>query len=123
MMLLLLAASVAVVLSSAAATGLAASPSDNNSANNGTLGKGDLGKNKDFSGLVDVGGGARCTWSATAQALPRSCSYPALEAHSTTGPMSSTRAASRSRADRRFFQGSARFLRSAPTNVRGPPAS
>jgi pimeloyl-ACP methyl ester carboxylesterase len=55
MMLLLLAAIVAVVLS-AAATGLAASPSDGDSAK-GTLGRGELGKNKDFSGLVDIGGG------------------------------------------------------------------
>jgi pimeloyl-ACP methyl ester carboxylesterase len=58
MMLLLLAAIVAVVLS-AAATGLAASPSNNNSANDGTLGRGELGKNKDFSGLVDIGGGRK----------------------------------------------------------------
>ena len=54
--MLLLAAIVAVVLSSAAATALAAS--DGDSANNGTLlGRGELGKNKDFSGLVGIGGG------------------------------------------------------------------
>jgi hypothetical protein len=54
---MLLAAIVAVVLS-AAATGLVASPSDSHSAK-GTLGKGELGKNKDFSGLVDIGGGRK----------------------------------------------------------------
>ena len=43
---------MAVVLS-AAATALAASPSDNNSA------EGNSGKNKDFSGLVDIGGGRK----------------------------------------------------------------
>src|SRR5215217_191523 len=57
--MMLLAVIVAVVLSSAAATALASSPSDNNSANNGTLGRGELGKNKDFSGLVDIGGGRK----------------------------------------------------------------
>jgi pimeloyl-ACP methyl ester carboxylesterase len=57
-MMMLLAAIVAVVLSSAAATALAAS--DGDSANNGTLlGRGDLGKNKDFSGLVGIGGGRK----------------------------------------------------------------
>jgi pimeloyl-ACP methyl ester carboxylesterase len=55
--MMLLAAIVAVVLS-AAATGLAASPSGSDSAK-GTLGKGELGKNKDFSGLVDIGGGRK----------------------------------------------------------------
>jgi pimeloyl-ACP methyl ester carboxylesterase len=63
MMLLLLAAIVAVVLS-AAATALAASPSakdsaKGDSATKGTLGRGELGKNKDFSGLVDIGGGRK----------------------------------------------------------------
>jgi pimeloyl-ACP methyl ester carboxylesterase len=54
--LVLLAAIVAVVLS-ASATALAASPGESDSAK-GTLGKAELGKtNKDFSGLVDIGGG------------------------------------------------------------------
>ncbi|HEX5700768.1 MAG TPA: alpha/beta hydrolase, partial [Rubrobacter sp.] len=48
---MLLAAIVAVVLSSAA-TAFAASRSANNDS-----AKGSLGKNKDFSGLVDIGGG------------------------------------------------------------------
>jgi pimeloyl-ACP methyl ester carboxylesterase len=50
MMLLLAAIGVAVVLS-AAATALAAVPSHNNSA------EGNSGKNEDFAGLVDIGGG------------------------------------------------------------------
>src|SRR5215212_5073565 len=63
MMLLLLAAIVAVVLS-AAATALAASPSakdsaKGDSATKGTLGRGEPGKNKDFSGLVDIGEGRK----------------------------------------------------------------
>ena len=49
-MMLLLATVVAVVLG-AAATALAASPSASNSA------KGNSAKNKDFAGLVDIGGG------------------------------------------------------------------
>jgi pimeloyl-ACP methyl ester carboxylesterase len=61
-MLLLLAAIVAVVLS-AAATALAASPSAKGSAKgdsaNGILGRGELGKNKDFAGLVEIGGGRK----------------------------------------------------------------
>jgi pimeloyl-ACP methyl ester carboxylesterase len=58
-MMLLLAAVVAVVLG-AAATALAASPSHNNhSATKGSLGKGLAGKNKDFAGLVDIGGGRK----------------------------------------------------------------
>jgi pimeloyl-ACP methyl ester carboxylesterase len=57
--MLLLASAVVVVLSAGAAA-LAASPShDDDSATKGTLGKGDLGKNKDFAGLVDVGGGRK----------------------------------------------------------------
>src|SRR5215217_6828674 len=57
--MMLLATVVVVVLSSAAATALASSPSANgDSANNGTLlSRGELGKNKDFAGLVDIGGG------------------------------------------------------------------
>ncbi|CAN5749942.1 alpha/beta hydrolase [soil metagenome] len=51
---MLLATVVAVVLG-AAATALAASPSASDSAK-GTLGKGELGKNKDFADLVDIGG-------------------------------------------------------------------
>jgi pimeloyl-ACP methyl ester carboxylesterase len=59
--MMLLATVAAVVLSSAAATALASSPSaKGDSANNGTLlGRGDLGKNKDFAGLVDIGGGRK----------------------------------------------------------------
>jgi hypothetical protein len=81
---MMLLATVVVVVLSAAATALAASDGD---STNGTLGRGELGKNKDFSGLVDIGGGARCIWSATVVGLPLSCSYPALEARTTTGPM------------------------------------
>jgi len=50
---MLLAAIVAVVLSSSAATPLAASRSAYTSA------KGSFGKNKDFAGLVDIGGGRK----------------------------------------------------------------
>jgi pimeloyl-ACP methyl ester carboxylesterase len=50
--MMLLAAIVAVVLS-AAATALASSRSANNPA------KGSFGKNKDFAGLVDIGGGRK----------------------------------------------------------------
>jgi pimeloyl-ACP methyl ester carboxylesterase len=54
---MLLATVVAVVLS-AAATALASSPGDGkDSATMGTLAKNELGKNKDFAGLVDIGGG------------------------------------------------------------------
>jgi len=57
MMMLLVATVVAVVLG-AAATALAADPNhDNDSATKGTPGKGHAGKNKDFAGLVDIGGG------------------------------------------------------------------
>jgi pimeloyl-ACP methyl ester carboxylesterase len=52
-MMLLLAAIVVAVVLSAAATALAASPSHNNSA------EGNSGKNKDFAGLVDIGGGRK----------------------------------------------------------------
>ena len=55
MMVLILASMVAVVLS-AAATAFAASPGHNNHSVKGTLGKGDLGNNKDFAGLVNIGG-------------------------------------------------------------------
>jgi pimeloyl-ACP methyl ester carboxylesterase len=55
MMVLILAAMVAVVLG-AAATALAASPGHNTHSAKGTLGKGDLGNNKDFAGLVNIGG-------------------------------------------------------------------
>jgi pimeloyl-ACP methyl ester carboxylesterase len=54
---MLLATVVALVLI-AAATALAASPGKGiDSATMGTLGKNELGKNKDFAGLVDIGGG------------------------------------------------------------------
>ena len=57
--MMVLLASVVVVVLGAAATALAASPSaSNHSATNG-LGKGELGKNKDLAGLVDIGGGRK----------------------------------------------------------------
>jgi hypothetical protein len=77
----MLLATIAAVILSAAATALAASPSANDTA------KGNSAKNKDFAGLVDIGGAARCIWSATAKGLPRSSSYPAFEAHTMTGPV------------------------------------
>jgi pimeloyl-ACP methyl ester carboxylesterase len=52
---MLLATVVALVLT-AAASALASSPSDSNDPAKGTLGKNELGKNKDFAGLVDIGG-------------------------------------------------------------------
>src|SRR5215203_5775428 len=55
---MLLLATVMVVVLGAAATALAASPSHNNdSATKGNPGKGNSGHNKDFAGLVDIGGG------------------------------------------------------------------
>src|SRR5829696_5980488 len=89
-----LLATVAAVLLSAAATALAASDGD---SANGTLGRGELGKNKGFSRLVDIGGGARCIWSAGAKGLQSSYSYQAFEVHMMTGPMLSTPVVSRSR--------------------------
>ena len=83
--MMLLTVIVAVLLG-AAATGLAASPSESDPAK-GTLGKGELGKNKDFSGLVGIGGGRKMYMECRGEGLPRSCSYPALEAHTMTGPM------------------------------------
>ena len=55
--MLLLAAIAAVVLA-AAAPALATSRSPHDSGK-GTFGKGNSGKNKDFSGLVDIGGGRK----------------------------------------------------------------
>ena len=56
----LLLASVVAVMLGAAATALAASPSHNNdSATKGNPGKGNSGHNKDFKGLVDIGGGRK----------------------------------------------------------------
>ena len=53
----LLLASIVVVVLGAAATALAASPSHNNhSATKGNPAKGHAGNNKDFAGLVDIGG-------------------------------------------------------------------
>ena len=49
----MLLATIAAVMLSAAATALAASPSANDSA------KGNSAKNKDFAGLVDIGGGRK----------------------------------------------------------------
>jgi pimeloyl-ACP methyl ester carboxylesterase len=58
--LIVLLASAVVVVLSAAAAALAASPSHNyDSATKGTLGKGNSGHNKDFAGLVDIGGGRK----------------------------------------------------------------
>jgi pimeloyl-ACP methyl ester carboxylesterase len=55
--MMLLVATVVVVVLSAAATALAASPSHyNGSATKGNPGKGNSGHNKDFAGLVDIGG-------------------------------------------------------------------
>ncbi len=57
--MVLLATVVAVMLGTAA-TALAASPSHNNhSATKGNPGKGNSGHNKDFKGLVDIGGGRK----------------------------------------------------------------
>jgi pimeloyl-ACP methyl ester carboxylesterase len=50
---MMLLATIAAVILSAAATALAASPSANDSA------KGNSAKNKDFAGLVDIGGGRK----------------------------------------------------------------
>ena len=56
--LMVLLATVMVMVLGAAATALAASPSHNNdSATKGNPGKGNSGHNKDFAGLVDIGGG------------------------------------------------------------------
>ncbi len=56
--MMVLLATVMVVVLGAAATALAASPSHNNdSATKGNPGKGNPGHNKDFKGLVDIGGG------------------------------------------------------------------
>ena len=52
--MLLLAAIVVAVVLSAAATALAAGPSHNNNS-----AEGNSGKNKDFAGLVDIGGGRK----------------------------------------------------------------
>ncbi|HEX5848388.1 MAG TPA: alpha/beta hydrolase, partial [Rubrobacter sp.] len=58
-MILLLASAMVVVLG-AAATALAASPSHNNHSAKGNPAKGDSAKtNKDFKGLVDIGGGRK----------------------------------------------------------------
>src|SRR5215217_3157203 len=53
-MMMLLVASVVVVVLGAAATALAASPSASDHS-----AKGDSAKNKDFAGLVDIGGGRK----------------------------------------------------------------
>jgi hypothetical protein len=53
---MMLLVATAVVLS-AAATALAASPSASNHSAKGTVDKGNSAKNKDFAGLVDIGGG------------------------------------------------------------------
>ena len=65
---MLLAAIVALVLA-AAVPALASSRSPNDSAK-GNPGKGNSGHNKDFAGLVDIGGDARYTWSARAKDFP-----------------------------------------------------
>ena len=58
--MMVLLATVMVVVLGAAATALAASPSHNNdSATKGNPGKGNSGHNKDFKGLVDIGGGRK----------------------------------------------------------------
>src|ERR671921_852200 len=59
-MVVLLVASIVAVVLGAAATALAASPSHNNhSATKGNPAKGHAGNNKDFAGLVDIGGGRK----------------------------------------------------------------
>ena len=55
---MLLAAIVALVLA-AAVPALASSRSPNDSATKGNPGKGNSGHNKDFKGLVDIGGGRK----------------------------------------------------------------
>ena len=55
--MMVLLATVMVVVLGAAATALAASPSHNNHSAKGNPGKGNSGHNKDFAGLVDIGGG------------------------------------------------------------------
>src|SRR5918998_4000344 len=55
--MVLLLASIVAVVRGAAATALAASPSHNNDSAKGNPGKGNSGHNKDFAGLVDIGGG------------------------------------------------------------------
>jgi pimeloyl-ACP methyl ester carboxylesterase len=62
--MVLLASIVAVVLS-AAATALAASPSDNDPAT-----KGNSGNNKDFAGLVDIGGGRKMYMECQGEGSP-----------------------------------------------------
>ena len=64
---MLLAAIAAVVLA-AVAPALAASWSPTDSAK-GTFGKGNSGKNKDFSGLVDIGGGREDVFGVPRQGL------------------------------------------------------
>ena len=64
-MMLLLASAVAVVLG-AAATALAASPS----ASNHTAAKGNSAKNKDFTGLVDIGGGRQMYMECRGKGFP-----------------------------------------------------
>jgi hypothetical protein len=66
---MLLVASVVAVVLSAAATALAASPSHNDDS-----AKGNSANNKDFAGLVDIGGGRKMYMGVAVQALPRSCS-------------------------------------------------
>src|SRR5215212_1643034 len=57
--MMVLLATVMVVVLGAAATALAASPSHNNDSAKGNPGKGNSGHNKDFKGLVDIGGGRK----------------------------------------------------------------
>jgi pimeloyl-ACP methyl ester carboxylesterase len=57
--MMVLMASVVVVVLSAAAMALASSPGDGKASTKGSLGKNELGKNKDFAGLVDIGGGRK----------------------------------------------------------------
>src|SRR5215217_8145372 len=67
---MLLATVVAVVLG-AAATALASSPGNgNDSATRGTLAKNELGKNKEFSGLVDIGGGRKMYMECSGKGSP-----------------------------------------------------
>ena len=68
--MMVLLATVVVVVLSAAATALAASPSpSNDSATKGNPGKG-TGKNKDFAGLVDIGGGRQMYMECQGKGYP-----------------------------------------------------
>src|SRR5918998_6089936 len=68
--MVLLLASIVAVVRGAAATALAASPSHNNDSAKGNPGKGNAGNNKDFAGLVDIGGGREMYMECQGKGLP-----------------------------------------------------